>query len=94
MEQAQDIIIYYCPKCKWLLRAAYYAQELLESFSEELEGVTLKPSVTSGQFSIWLNDTILWDRKKDGGFPEVKRLKQLVRDRVAPDKSLGHSDRT
>jgi selenoprotein W-related protein len=40
-----------------------------------------------------LDDDVLWDRKEQGGFPELSRLKQLVRDRVAPDRSLGHTDR-
>jgi len=26
-------------------------------------------------------------------FPEMKELKQLVRDRIAPERDLGHSDR-
>ena len=28
----------------------------------------------------------------NGGFPESKILKQLIRDKIAPEKSLGHSD--
>ena len=32
------------------------------------------------------------DSREHGGFPELSRLKQLVRDRVAPDRGLGHSD--
>ncbi|MCJ1455084.1 hypothetical protein MMC28_005438 [Mycoblastus sanguinarius] len=35
----------------------------------------------------------LWDRKTDGGFPEVKHLKQLVRNIVDPTRDLGHVDR-
>jgi selenoprotein W-related protein len=31
-------------------------------------------------------------RREQGGFPELSRLKQLVRDRLAPERSLGHSD--
>jgi selenoprotein W-related protein len=34
----------------------------------------------------------VWSRKEEGRFPEAKELKQRVRDRVAPDKDLGHSD--
>jgi selenoprotein W-related protein len=86
------IIITYCPKCGWLLRAAYMAQEFLTTFSEELGGVTLQPSTTSGDFHILVNDKKIFDRKDYGGFPEIKELKQLVRDIVAPEKSLGHSD--
>ena len=47
---------------------------------------------TGGVFTVRLDDDVLWDRKEQGGFPELSRLKQLVRDHVAPDRSLGHSD--
>ncbi|QES90726.1 SelT/SelW/SelH family protein [Rhizosphaericola mali] len=88
------ITIEYCPKCGWLLRAAYMAQELLTTFSEELKGVTLIPSEVTGRFQIGIQEgEMLFDRKRDGGFPEIKALKQKVRDFVAPEKSLGHSDK-
>ncbi|MEO6720567.1 MAG: SelT/SelW/SelH family protein [Ferruginibacter sp.] len=86
------ITIEYCPKCNWLLRAAYMAQELLTTFSDELKGVTLQPSEVSGVYRITLNDQQIFDRKEFGGFPEIKELKQLVRDLVSPGKSLGHAD--
>ena len=35
---------------------------------------------------------VLWDRSRDGGFPEITELKRRVRDVVAPGKPLGHSD--
>jgi selenoprotein W-related protein len=92
-ELKQAVAIEYCPKCGWLLRSAYMAQELLTTFSTDLGGVLLKPSETSGTFLIFLNNEIIFDRKEAGRFPEIKELKQLVRDRVNPDKSLGHSDR-
>ncbi len=87
------ITIEYCPKCGWLLRAAWLAQELLTTFSEERLGVLLRPAEVAGQFSITLGDEILWDRKREGRFPEPKEIKQLVRDVISPGKSLGHSDR-
>ena len=87
------ITIEYCPKCGWLLRAAYMAQELLTTFTAELGGVTLRPSETGGTYIISLNEEIIFDRKEAGHFPEIKSLKQLVRDKVNPEKSLGHSDR-
>lgn len=87
------VTIEYCPKCGWLLRAAYMAQELLTTFTDDLGGVTLRPSETGGTYIISLNETVIFDRKTAGHFPEIKFLKQLVRDQVAPDKSLGHSDR-
>ncbi|RFS19182.1 SelT/SelW/SelH family protein [Chitinophaga silvatica] len=87
------ITIEYCPKCGWLLRAAYMAQELLTTFSAELGGVTLQPSETSGTYIMRLDDEVIYDRRESGHFPEIKALKQLVRDLICPDKSLGHSDR-
>ncbi|MGL6269168.1 MAG: SelT/SelW/SelH family protein [Chitinophagaceae bacterium] len=86
------ISIEYCPKCHWLLRAAYIAQEFLTTFEEELFSVNLIPSKVNGRFTISLNDQKIFDRKEYGGFPEIKELKQLVRDIVAPGKSLGHTD--
>jgi len=88
-----EIVIEYCPKCKWLLRAAYIAQELLTTFEEDLKGVSLRPSTVNGRFQIGLNGECIFDRKRDGGFCEIKELKQMVRDRVCPGRDLGHSDR-
>lgn len=86
------VTIEYCPKCGWLLRAAYMAQELLTTFNKELKAVTLQPSEVSGDFHITIDGKKIFDRKEYGGFPEIKELKQLVRDIAAPGKSLGHSD--
>lgn len=87
------ITIEYCPKCHWLLRAAYMAQELLTTFAGDLHGVTLQPSEIGGQYIIYIDGKMVFDRKIYGGFPEIKDLKQLVRDVVSPTKSLGHSDK-
>ena len=87
------ITIEYCPKCGWMLRSAYFAQELLSTFSDDLKGVLLQPSEHSGTFQIKIDDELIFDRVIAGGFPEIKELKQRVRDIVNPEKSLGHSDR-
>ncbi len=86
------VTIEYCPKCGWLLRSAYMAQELLHTFSEELKGVTLIPSETGGMFSISIDDLVVFDRKEMQRFPEIKELKKLIRDHVSPEKDLGHTD--
>jgi selenoprotein W-related protein len=86
------IEIEYCTQCRWLLRAAWMAQELLLTFEQEVGGVTLIPGA-GGIFEIRVGDTLLWSRKDQGGFPEIKELKRLVRDRIAPGKDLGHIDR-
>ncbi len=87
------VIIEYCPKCNWLLRAAYMAQELLTTFTEELDGVTLEPSKIAGHYSIYIGERVIFDRKEMDRFPEIKELKKIVRDAVNPEKSLGHSDK-
>mmetsp|Transcript_16857 Transcript_16857/g.21882 ORF Transcript_16857/g.21882 Transcript_16857/m.21882 type:complete len:159 (-) Transcript_16857:216-692(-) len=84
--------IEYCPGCRWLLRSAWMAQELLSTFEEELGEVALQPSSISGTFQVRLNGQVVWDRKADSGFPEAKELKQRVRDIISPQRDLGHSD--
>ena len=87
------IEIEYCPKCGWLLRAAYMAQEFLTTFLDDIDSVSLKPSEVSGRYLISINEEIVFDRKQYGGFPEIKEMKQIIRDKVNTQKSLGHSDR-
>jgi selenoprotein W-related protein len=84
--------ITYCTQCRWLLRAGWMAQELLTTFPADLGEVALVPG-TGGVFRVRLDDETLWDRAEQGGFPELPALKQLVRDRAAPGRDLGHSDR-
>ena len=86
------IAIRYCMQCQWLLRAAWMAQELLSTFGTDLGEVSLEPG-TGGVFVITYNDEVIWERKTDGGFPDVKQLKQRVRDHLDPDRDLGHLDR-
>lgn len=74
-----------------MLRAAWMAQELLSTFEQELGGVTLRPG-EGGVFEIAVEGRRVWSRADDGGFPEIKILKQRVRDEISPGKSLGHSD--
>jgi selenoprotein W-related protein len=87
------VTIEYCPKCGWLLRAAYMAQEILTSFTEDIGAVTLRPSEVGGSYKIFIDDKKIFDRKEYNGFPEIKLIKQMVRDIVNPGKSLGHADR-
>ena len=84
--------IIYCTQCRWLLRAAWLAQELLSTFAAELGEVALIPG-SGGVFEIRMAGELLWSRRAQGRFPEAKEIKQRVRDRIAPGRSLGHSDR-
>lgn len=92
MEPKPRASITYCTQCRWLLRAAWLAQELLTTFEGELGEVALRPG-TGGVFEIRLGDELIWSRKQEGRFPEAKEIKQRIRDHVAPARSLGHSDR-
>ena len=92
MEQKPRVSITYCTQCRWLLRAAWLAQELLTTFEQELGEVALRPG-TGGGFENQVGDDPEWARKQEGRFPEAKEVKQRGRDRVAPGGDLGHSER-
>ncbi|MEJ2670516.1 MAG: SelT/SelW/SelH family protein [Gammaproteobacteria bacterium] len=84
--------IRYCSQCRWLMRAAWMAQELLSTFDGELDELSLQPG-KGGVFEIIANGVVVWSRKAAGRFPDITELKQLVRDQIAPEKDLGHADR-
>jgi selenoprotein W-related protein len=92
MTDKPRLAITYCTQCNWLLRAGWMAQEVLQTFSIEMGEVSLVPG-TGGIFQIHLDGELIWDRKRDGGFPDMRQLKQLVRDKVDPGRSLGHTDK-
>lgn len=87
-----EIEIEYCPGCRWLLRAGWTAQELLTTFESDLGSVSLRPSAVGGTFRVSCGEFVLWDRKSEGRFPEMKELKQRLRDHIVPERDLGHSD--
>ena len=88
--RAHAVTIQYCPRCRWLARAAWYAQELLTTFEEELLEVALRPA-EGGVFVISVGDTVVMDRSSEG-FLEAKIVKRRVRDIVAPAHDLGHAE--
>jgi len=92
MDNKPAVTIAYCTQCNWLLRSGWMAQELLSTFSLELGSVAMIPG-TGGIFEIRIDGDLVWERKRDGGFPDVRQLKQLVRDRIDPGRDLGHLDR-
>ena len=91
---SHSIRIEYCTQCSWMPRATGVAQELLTTFVDELRGggVTLVPG-TGGIFEIQADGDRIWSRADDDGFPDIVELKRRVRDRIAPDRALGHADR-
>ncbi|MEM7009275.1 MAG: SelT/SelW/SelH family protein [Thermodesulfobacteriota bacterium] len=92
MITSNKLEIIYCKKCNWLTRSSWMAQELLTTFSEELSELSLIPG-SGGIFEIRVNKDLIWSLKENGRFPDIKELKILVRDQIAPDKSLGHTER-
>ena len=91
-EQKPRVAVTYCTQCGWMLRAAWMAQELLSTFGADLGEVALVPG-TGGVFRVEVGGELIWERKRDGGFPDAPTLKQKVRDVAFPERELGHSDR-
>ena len=91
-EAKPRIVITYCTQCQWLLRAGWMAQELLSSFGADLGEVALVPG-TGGVFTITCDGELIWDRKRDGGFPDAAELKRRVRDLVWPERELRLSEK-
>lgn len=92
MSRRSRIEIEYCSQCRWLLRAAWLAQELLNTFEADVGEVALRPG-SGGVFDVRVDGDTVWSRREQGRFPEAAELKRMVRDRIAPGKDLGHSDR-
>ena len=67
------------------------AQEFLTTFHQELGEVALLPG-PSGTFRIVLDGEELFCRNTSGRFPEPKEIKALIRNRIAPERHLGHSE--
>ena len=65
------------------------AQELLTTFTDDLNGVMMQPSETGGAYNIYVDDKILFSRKEQDRFPDIKELKQMIRDIVDPERPLG-----
>ncbi|ORY84922.1 Rdx family-domain-containing protein [Protomyces lactucae-debilis] len=90
------VAIEYCTQCRWMLRAAWFAQELLTTFQDVIGEVALIPA-SGGHFVVTIThegkESCIWNRKDEGGFPEAKQLKQLVRNIINPEQDLGHSDK-
>ncbi|KXN67263.1 hypothetical protein CONCODRAFT_87064 [Conidiobolus coronatus NRRL 28638] len=85
------IEIHFCTGCKWHLRAGWMSQELFNTFGPDIGELALIPG-PSGTFKVVVNGELVFDRKVEGRFPEMKEVKQLVRNQIAPDLKLGHSD--
>jgi len=86
-----EVEIHYCTRCRFLPRATWVAQELLTTFEEAIDRLVLVPG-DGGVFEVRANGELVWSRAAEGRFPELKELKQLLRDRIDPERDLGHSE--
>jgi selenoprotein W-related protein len=86
---APRVEITYCTRCKFLLRAAWLAQELLTTFESELAEVALRPG-SGGLFEVRLDGEVVASNREDRKMPEPGEVKRLLRDRLAPGRRIGH----
>lgn len=83
--------ITYCTKCRFLLRAAWLAQELLSTFEGELGEVALVPG-SGGILEVTVDGEVLASNRETGRLPEVSEVKRALRDRIAPGRRIGHEE--
>ncbi|KAK4668706.1 uncharacterized protein QC764_709760 [Podospora pseudoanserina] len=74
------VTIQFCTQCKWMLRAAYFAQELLSTFSTSLGEVALQPS-TGGVFVVEITTSSPATTTEAGSSDQVKLLTKILWDR-------------
>ena len=86
---APRVEIHYCTQCRFLLRAAWLAQELLSTFEEELAEVALVPG-TGGIFEVTLDGETVATNRETKRMPDAAEVKRLLRDRIAPQRKIGH----
>ena len=86
---APRVEIRYCAQCKFLLRAAWLAQELLTTFEKELGEVALVPG-SGGIFEVTLDGETIATNRETKRMPEAGEVKRLLRDRIAPGRTVGH----
>lgn len=85
-------------QCRWLHRAAWVQTELFLTFPPPaLVAISLIPlntQETGGRFRVWLfkgqeegkQGELVWDRKIEGGFPELKLLVSAFVWETEPDE--------
>lgn len=76
-----EISITYCRVCGFLPRATWTAQELLHTFGEWTSSLRLVPG-GSGQFEVSVDGEVIFSRKQEGRFPEMKELREAISRRV------------
>jgi len=83
------VVVEYCARCGFMLRAAWVAQELLKSFEDELAEVALRPG-GGGIFAVRLDEAPLFSNKEQGRFPEMRELREGLAQALGSEKRFGH----
>ncbi|HEY5625789.1 MAG TPA: SelT/SelW/SelH family protein [Dehalococcoidia bacterium] len=83
------IEITYCTKCRFLLRASWMAQELLTTFGDDLGEVAIVPGA-GGIFEVTLGGEVIATNRETKQMPDPAAVKRAIRDRIAPDRKIGH----
>lgn len=86
---APRVEIHYCTQCKFLLRAGWLAQELLTTFDQDLGEVALVPG-RGGIFEVKLDGETIFSNRDEGRFPEIREIKLALKEKVAPERKVGH----
>ena len=83
------IEIEYCTQCRFVLRAAWLAQEVLLTFGAGIGEVALIQAPAGDSRCAWMA-RYYFSRHPHGRFPEPREIKELIRDRIAPGMVIGH----
>jgi selenoprotein W-related protein len=83
------VTITYCRKCGFLLRATWMAQELLSTFADDLGEVAVVPG-SGGIFEVALEGEVIATNRDHAPMPDPSVVKRAIRDRIAPDRTIGH----
>jgi len=75
------ISIEYCVPWNYTARAAWTAQELLGSFADNTASFTLIPG-NSGAFEVKVDGDLVFSKKAEGRYPEIRELQQAIGDIV------------
>ena len=85
------IKIKFCNKCKWFSRAVWIMQEIFNTYENDISKYELVPA-DHGLFEIYCNENLIFSRKEESGFLEIKIIKQRIRDVIDPNRELGHNE--
>jgi selenoprotein W-related protein len=86
------ITINFCTKCGWLTRAAWMAQEIINTYVSDIQSVNLVPG-DDGKFEIFCDKQAIFLRHEEGKFIEIKDIKKRIRDFIDPERSICHIDK-